>query len=228
MRAAPRITMCAILAAMIIAPSAWAQSLFQRSASPGQAARDPAEPLYATSLYAVRPPEPREFSRNDLITIVITETSSFERNQTVETEKEYENSLGMLNSNLLRQFLELRLPLDGVEAGESDLALSDQQFESEGEYEREDEVRGRVTARVMEVKPNGTLLLEAKSVVKTDGEEQTFTLSGLCRTEDVAENNTVLSNQLYNLRLDVQHEGEIRRSTKKGLIPRVLETIFNF
>jgi len=217
-----------IASATVCVGSAEAQSLFQQPVSAAQASREPAEPLYAASLYAVRPPEPRQFHANDLITIVIIENSSFERNQTVETEKEYENTLAFLNSTLLRQFLEFRLPRAGAEAGESDLALSEREFESEGEYEREDEITGRVTARVLEVKPNGTLLLEARSVVQTDGEKQTFTLSGLCRTEDVTENNTVLSNQLYDLRLDVQHEGELRRSTKKGILTRAIETIFNF
>jgi len=173
-------------------------------------------------------PEPRQFAPHDLITILVTEESRFERNQTLETEKEYENSIAMLNSTLLRQFLELRLPAPGTNLEGNDLALSDREFESEGEYEREDLIQAQITARVLEVKPNGTLLLEARTTLQTDEEMQTFTLSGLCRSEDVTQFNTVRSSQLFNLDLNVQHEGQVRESTKKGLIQRVIETIFNF
>jgi len=209
---------------------AMGQSLFRQPSAPPEsaAAVDPAEPLYDVSLIAIEPPEPRQFAPHDLITILVTEESRFERNQTLETEKEYENSIAMLNSTLLRQFLELRLPAPGTNLEGNDLALSDREFESEGEYEREDLIQAQITARVLEVKPNGTLLLEARTTLQTDEEMQTFTLSGLCRSEDVTQFNTVRSSQLFNLDLNVQHEGQVRESTKKGLIPRVIETIFNF
>jgi len=210
------------------AGAAAGQSLFQVGADAQPAYEDQAAPLYGYSLVAVKPPEPREFLKHDLITIVIRESSRVQREQTLETEKEHNLEVELIKLQALQQFLELR----GPDATSNSLAQpvfdTTSEFTGEGEYERNDDVTARVTARVLEVKPNGTLLLEARTSVQTDEEVQTITLSGFCRTEDVSASNTVQSSELYDLRLDVQHEGEIKKSTEKGLIPRVFETLFNF
>jgi len=40
--------------------------------------------------------------------------------------------------------------------------------------------------------------------------------------------NTVMSNQMFDLRLDIQNTGDVRKDGQKGVIPRVIDTIFNF
>ena len=84
------------------------------------------------------------------------------------------------------------------------------------------------TARVLEVKPNGTLLLEARRSIKTDREEALVVISGICRPDDVTVSNTVQSNQMYDMRLDVQNTGDVKNTADKGLITRILEGMFNF
>lgn len=223
----------AIASPLIFAASphpAVAQSLYDRrpDASPDQTQIDAAAPLYGVSLYAIQPPQPRTFQENDLVTIVVSEIFDAQRDQKVELEKDY--TLDALRV----QFPELIkfLAFNGDPADVDNLARFgmefDSQFDSEAKYERGDRVTGRITARVLDVKPNGTLLLEARSVIQTDDEKQTFLLSGYCRTDDITERNTVQSNQLFDLTYEVKHEGEMRRTTRKGIIPRALETLFNF
>ncbi len=215
---------------LALAPGASAQSLFHRNGdtAPAREPADPAISLYSVSLFAIPPTREREFSPNDLVTIIVRENTRAFRDQEVTEEKEYESSFSLLNRTLLNQFLQFRLPTGGTRLSDIDLANSETTFEGAGEYTRNDRIDTRLTARVVEVKPNGTLLLEARTATRTDQESQTIMLTGLCRPQDITRDNTVLSTQLYGLSLDMQHEGEIRRSTKKGVIPRVLETIFNF
>jgi flagellar L-ring protein precursor FlgH len=147
----------------------------------------------------------------------------------METEKSYDADLELTALKELRDYLQ-----NPVGAGSANTFRADplfdyeNEFEGEAEYERKDAVDARVTARILEIKPNGSLLLEARTIVQTDEEIQTILLSGLARQDDVSGANTIYSNQLFNLQVNVQHEGEMRRTTKKGWIPRVLETIFNF
>ena len=207
-----------------------AQSLFRgvNNAQP-TAADDQAEPLYSMSLYAVAPPEPRQFSANDLVTIIVAESTRMKREQDTEFEKEYDNEFDLIEWPALRQYLfHLRGPNPAGTFGASPLARNRNEFEGQAEYERRDDISTQVTARVLEVKPNGTLLLEASTTLQTDEEKQVITLSGYCRAEDVTDINTVRSNQMFNLVFNVQHEGEMRKANRKGWIPRVLETIFNF
>ena len=221
-----------VLAVVALTGAADAQSLFQEEpeAAPVKAEGDRSthESVYATSLYAIKPPDPREYKEHDLITIEVSEISNIKREQSLETEKKYENDAAMATLDTIRQFLELRAPLQAVNPSPSNIADSQSKFEGDGEYERKELVTARITARVLEVKPNGTLLLEARTSIETDKEKQTILLAGLCRSEDVTGRNTINSSQLYDLTLNIQHEGQVKKASEKGLIPRALEAIFNF
>lgn len=202
------------------------QSLFMRGPVSG-GGEDPAASLRGISMMAVQMPEPRSFDKHDLITIVIDETQRSQSRQALETEKRYDTraDIGPFVDPL--ELLELRLrEVEGqrnlVRAG------ARRNYEGEGEYERSDRFTARITARVLEVKPNGTLLLEARKQITRDGDEQTLVLSGLARTEDVTDANTVLSSQMAELRVILEHEGDLKNASKKGFIPRVLDSVFNF
>ena len=86
----------------------------------------------------------------------------------------------------------------------------------------------RVAAQVIDVKPNGNLVIQARKQIIQDGEIKDMVLSGTARQDDVTTENTVLSSQLADLRVDVQHEGELKKSSSKGIFTRALETLFAF
>ena len=86
----------------------------------------------------------------------------------------------------------------------------------------------RVTAEVVDVKPNGTLVLQARQRIKTDDEEQTFTLTGTCRAEDITPDNTVLSTQLFDKDVTKIHTGAVRDTTKRGLLTKLLDVLNPF
>ena len=97
-----------------------------------------------------------------------------------------------------------------------------------GEYEREDRFSARIAAEILEVKPNGTVVLEARKRIEKDDEIQTILIAGKVRTEDITLQNTVLSSQLADLTLSVQNEGEVRDAAKKGFLTKLFDTIFAF
>jgi len=180
------------------------------------------------SLFAVEAPEPRQFRENDLVTIIISERASLNRTQKNESEKSYRVSGSVVSFPDLMKLLELRLQ-NGDRQNLANLDVRyDNDYEGEGKYRREDRVTARVTARVIEVKPNGTLVLESKTVVRSDNEEQVITISGICRPDDISQTNTVQSSQMFGLDLNIQNAGDIKKTANKGVIPRVLDTIFNF
>jgi flagellar basal body L-ring protein FlgH len=72
------------------------------------------------------------------------------------------------------------------------------------------------------------LSLEARKFIKNDKEALTIKLTGYCRAEDVSADNTVLSTQMFDLRVIKEHEGELRKATKKGILTKALDLLFNF
>jgi len=186
-------------------------------------------PTNAVSLFHVEPPEPVTFKQNDLITIIISERSQIDRTQKLEGDKSVgANGQVVSFPDLVKLLTELR-----AENGrESNLPKVNFDFESEydgeGKYKRDDKLTARLTARVLEVKPNGTLLLEARTAIKTDDEDQVMVLSGICRPDDITNFNTVQSNQMFDLNLVIENKGTVAKNAEKGILTKIFDTIFAF
>jgi len=78
------------------------------------------------------------------------------------------------------------------------------------------------------VKPNGTMVIEAVKHIIVDKEEHTIKLSGICRIEDVASDNTVLSTQMADLELSKQSKGEVHDVNKRGWLNGLLDRFTPF
>jgi flagellar L-ring protein FlgH len=209
------------------APTASANGATAPAAAPGVPPATNAA-LSGFSLFLVTPPPQRTYNKNDIVEIIINETSTQKSEQSLDTKKDYNIAAELTRFPSLRHLLEAQLrdgdttPIAGVEAS------SNNKFKGDGEYERKDKFNARIAAIVIEVKPNGALLLEAKKQVNSNKEETTLVLSGLARPEDITTNNTIQSSQIANLALTVKNEGDVKGSATKGIIPMVLDTIFNF
>lgn len=223
----------AVLVCAGLAGPALGQSLFRRPAQPAamtgadtQAAVNTS--LRSASLMYVDPPKPREFLIHGQVTIIIDETSRASSKQTLDAKKDYNNNAAMTNFPSLEHLLELQLQ-NGDTVNPANLDVnSKNKFKGEGEYDRSDRFNAKITAEIIDVKPNGVLVLEARKSIVKDKEVQTLVLSGRCRQEDVTTANTVLSSQLADLAVVQHNEGQVKDTATKGLIPRFLETLFNF
>ena len=240
MRRLSRITIIALACGLACTPSGtFAQSALvsDESASSSLMATTPllmpadakGEPhaLRAVSLFAIAPPQPRQFELHDLVQIIVRETSKAKSESELETDKESKLDGKIPKWTNLGDLLDLQLTTGGEPTPAWQLEFS-KEFTGEGDYERKDDLTMRLTAEIIEVLPNGNLVLEARTHIKTDDEEQTMKVTGICRPEDITAANTVLSNQIHDLMVEKVHQGELREASKKGIISKVLETIFAF
>lgn len=228
----PRVAALALLP-LIAGPAAMAQSFFNvehgAPALRSDGRPDAAASLRAHSMLAIELPPPKEFRVHDLVTILIDEVSRAESSQSLETQKDFELEGALEQFPSIRHLLEAQLETGDsnpvVEVG----ARGEHESTNEGEFRRSDRFTARLTAEIIDVKPNGTIVLEAKKAISNNkGELQSIVLSGVCRQEDISEDNTVSSANIADLRIFQRTEGEVHKGGTKGLIPRVLETIFNF
>ena len=216
--------------ALLTGHHAHAQSLFltqaEQETSPD--ASQPVVLLEEVSLHFISAPETRIIKKHDIITIIIDENSSQTSSQSLNTKKESKSQASIDALVDLMQLLELRVR-SGDTANTDLIDLTNKRrFKGEGDYEREDRFSARITAKVLEVKPNGTLVLEATKRIAKDQEISVLVLSGLAREEDVTAQNTILSSQLADLNIILENEGSLKDVAEKGLITRVLDSIFAF
>jgi len=183
------------------------------------------------SLFAVATPEPRTIQAHDLVQIIVRETSRAKSKHELDAEKSWslDGSIDSFPAFMLPDLLELQLRNSDPDNFPIDLGVNfDKEFEGEGEYKREDDLTARLTAEVIEVQPNGNLVLEARTSIRNDEELLTIKVTGICRQDDVTALNTILSNQIHDLRIDKTHTGELKKANEKGIIAKVLDAIFAF
>lgn len=60
----------------------------------------------------------------------------------------------------------------------------------------------RIAVRVVDVQPNGNLVIQGSRRVGQEGDQRTLVFSGVVRHYDIANNNTIPSNAIADLRMD--------------------------
>lgn len=180
------------------------------------------ETLLRYSLIAVTAPPPRKLQVNDQITVIVREDLRSSSDATLKQDKKWDVTAAL--SDWIRLNEDNKLVPQNFTNGHPDVGFKyDDKYEGTGKTERKDSLVTRIQARVVDVKPNGTLLLEARRRIRTGEDVTVTTLSGLCRSEDVSAQNTVLSTQIYDLNIDNKPEGAAQDAGQRGWIKRLVD-----
>ena len=181
------------------------------------------------SLFEVADLTPRSFSVHDLVTIVISESSKSKSSADAKADKDYDMSaeIGAFMTLDPTSLAGGPVNLDGASLPAFDVTGS-KGFKGKGNYSRSDDFTARVTAEIVDIRPNGLLVLEARREIVNDGETQVIMLSGICRPEDIDGNNQVLSQRVADAVIKKETTGQLRETSEKGIIARILDSIFAF
>jgi flagellar L-ring protein FlgH len=176
---------------------------------------------------AVKAPEPRIIRKHDLVTVIVREQSEFKSQSSADMKKDAQLQAELtdfIRLNLASLNLE---PAIGSVKPKIDLSGS-RDWKGDGSFDRKDQFTTRVQAEVLDIKPNGNVLLQARTKIVTDDEEQLFVLSGMIRAKDITPDNSVLSTQMFDLELNKQHKGTLREATRRGWLSRFFDKVSPF
>lgn len=162
----------------------------------------------ATSMFG----DHRAHAVGDIITILISESTSASRSGKASNSKD--SNVSVDAGTGLFKFL------NSASAGSSD------SFSANGSISNTNKVTAKITAKVMEVRPNGTLVISGTQSVKQNGEEQTITLSGVVRPEDVSADNTIYSTYLSDAKIDIGGNGPLAKKQRQGIITQIFNFLF--
>lgn len=101
-------------------------------------------------------------------------------------------------------------------------------FKGTGATNRTGSIVGTITARVVEVMPNGTLSVESRKDITINHEKQTLVLRGSVRPEDISVANTVLSNKIADADIYLVGDGVVQDKQKPGWLVRIIDGIWPF
>lgn len=104
----------------------------------------------------------------------------------------------------------------------------DSSFSGSGSTNRNENMTATMSARVIQVLPNGNLVLRGSQEIMVNNEKQYITIQGVVRPTDIAADNTVLSTYMADARIDYTGEGDLSRKQRQGWLARFFDTIWPF
>jgi len=162
---------------------------------------------------------------NDLVTINVVENIS--GSGTADTTAGRDSSVDAGITSLLG------LPLAGSYKGRYNLAPTvsgsmKDNFKGNGNTTRTGKLIGTITAKVVEVMPNGLLSIESRKEITINNEKQILILRGMTRTDDIANDNSVLSSRVADAEVFFVGDGIIQDKQRPGWLVRFLDKVWPF
>ena len=155
----------------------------------------------------------------DVLTIVISEDSKVDNTAKRDMQKDTART-SAFDGNL-----GIGKILPNIPGFTMDSAGSDQ-MKSKADYKDERSYTDRVSVIVMDVLPNGNLMVVGSRDRQIGGDIQTIEVSGIVRPSDVAYDNTVKSQQVANFRIVTKNSGISAPYTKPGWLGRIVNVIW--
>ena len=102
------------------------------------------------------------------------------------------------------------------------------QYRAEADTESRNTLTFTIAAKVVDVLPNGTLVIEAKKTVEINGDTWERALSGVIRREDVTPDNKVLSEDIADLRVMTRETGQVPDAYRRRWLHKIYDRFAPF
>jgi flagellar L-ring protein precursor FlgH len=93
-------------------------------------------------------------------------------------------------------------------------ANSGHQLQGQADSSSSNSLSTQLAGRVIQVLPNGTLLVEARHEIQMNGQKHLATVRGMVRPGDIAADNSVLSSQIGDLQVAIEGKGVVSDFTR--------------
>jgi flagellar L-ring protein precursor FlgH len=202
-------------------------SLFRQG---GQAANYPpgSVPTLSNSSWTYVPvPEPEPIELHDIVTIRVQELARAASEGEVDRRKTALYNAVLLDWVKVLGF-DLLKPQQQADGDQQIQGQLTQTYRAEGEIDTEEFLEFNIAAEVADIRPNGTVVLEAHRTINVNNESWEYSLSGVCRASDIGEGNILLSRDIADLRIDKRERGHVRDSYRRGFVTKFLDILAPF
>jgi flagellar L-ring protein precursor FlgH len=181
----------------------------------------------------------------DIVTIVVQENTVASNSLELKTAREAKVGNGNPLTNLLNQFItalpatvlgknrltdamtKSRVPGATLTIPPVDVGGASS-YTGGGDITNRQTVTSRAAVTVIDVLPNGNMVVEGVRLVRFSGETQFASLRGVLRPADVQKDNTVLSTNIADAQVEFVSEGTLTEAQKKGWLLRLTNKVSPF
>lgn len=164
---------------------------------------------YANSLYS----DSRARFEGDIITVVLRERTQASKTAKSESKKDtnaqVEPMVGLGGRDVTIAGNTLQLGMS-----------SSNNFKGDSKADQSNSLTGNITVNVVQVQPNGNLVIRGEKWLKLNTGKEYIRLTGIIRQDDVDLNNTVESNKIANARIEYSGTGAHHSGQSAGWLTR--------
>lgn len=211
-----------VLGAAIVTLCAGAvEARAQSSSMFGQPAQRPPLTLNQFSWTYQAVEEPPVIKIHDLVTVIVDEASQVTSEGEMDRRKKAHGKWALTDWISLHNYM---LRPDKQGGGDPTIAGEmDTKYQAEAELETRDAMKFRIACHVVDIRPNGSLVLEGHRSIRNNQEVWEMSLSGVVRPEDIMPDNTVESENIAELRIDKGEAGHVRDGYNRGWMQTLLD-----
>ncbi len=161
----------------------------------------------------------KSFKEGDIVTILILESSS--ALSQAGTNTGVRDDLSFNFTNTLQNIY-------STAGGPSGIAGINGQnkYTGTGSTTRTSNIQAKISAVVTKVFPNGNLALLGRHTIVVNREREEMTITGIIRSKDITQANTVYSYQVAESNISVKGEGSVAEAENPGWFTRILNWLF--
>jgi flagellar L-ring protein precursor FlgH len=185
----------------------WLSVLFSAIAG-GTAHAEDGQSLFDEPTYRSLVAESKALRVGDVLTVIVQEAASAASSADLRARREFSLSADLDATRVTPHSANLDT------ATRSDGA---------GATQRSGRLLAQLSVRVVDVTANGDLQVSGQQSLRINGEKQIITLSGIVRTRDIGENNTVMSNRIADARIQFEGEGFVTDQSRPGWLARLFD-----
>lgn len=152
----------------------------------------------------------------DLITVLIVEDSRAANKAKTSTQKKTDSKTSGTAGIGPLDFI----PAWGASGG------NEIQFDGQGQTEKAGLIRAKMTVSVIHIRDNGDLVIEGTRAVTINDEQELLFLSGVVRSRDISQDNTIYSYQIADAQISTKSKGSITEGHRPGIFTRILNWLF--
>lgn len=164
--------------------------------------------------------------RGDIVTIVITETASASKEAKTDTSRGSTINAGIPNFMGLESVGLLKNNIGDLSKLIN--ASVDSSFKGSGSTSRAENLKATMTARVIDLLPNGNMMIEGRRNIKVNNEDQEIILEGTIRPRDIGADNVVNSIYIADARISYAGRGIISDRQSPGWLMNIVDKLWPF
>ncbi len=161
----------------------------------------------------------------DILTVNIVEVSQASESASTATTRKSQTVAGITN------FFGLETNPNGPWKNPATLVNANapnNDFTGTGATTRAGSLSASITARVMDLLPNGNLVIEGKREIYVNNEKKEILLQGIVRPRDIAFNNSISSTQIADAKVIYTGIGVVAEKQRPGWAARLFDFVWPF